>query len=484
MSTMQQQTPPAAAPAGQDMEAAVEAQMGKIVTELGAALGVLLTSLGTRSGLWAALAGAGPLTTADVAAKVSVEPSLVREWLRAQAAGGYLDYDPANETFTLPDAVAAAICYGPGGALVDACATMMSSMGEGFAAFSEAFSTGQGFGWHQRTADHWHGTDAFTRVALPTELIEAAVGEMAGVATVLAAGGTVADVGCGYGTPTLSIAGLYPSAQVLGVDYHDASIAHARAEAARSGVSNVRFEVAAAADLPGQGYDLITFFDSLHDIGDPLGALVRARAAVAPAGAVLLFEPLGADDRPGQPQPERAHVLRRLHARLHAERGVPEDADVLGATGRTGRREAAAGTGRRRGLQQRPQARRPGPDEPGLGTAPLTSHDGAMSPAVRLIGRESALAAAGSVLGDALSGSGQFLMISGEAGIGKTATAGRADRPGRAGSPGPARVLLGGRRRAAVLAMVTGPAGQRSCRWPTSARRAGCCSPPQGRQNR
>ena len=166
MSTMQQQTPPAEA---------VEEQMGKIVTELGAALGVLLTSLGTRSGLWAALAGAGPLTTAEVAAKVSVEPSLVREWLRAQAAGGYLDYDPATGTFTLPDAVAAAICYGPGGALVDAAATMMSSMGEGFAAFSEAFSTGQGFGWHQRTADHWHGTDAFTRVALPTELIAAAI---------------------------------------------------------------------------------------------------------------------------------------------------------------------------------------------------------------------------------------------------------------------------------------------------------------------
>jgi SAM-dependent methyltransferase len=119
---------------------------------------------------------------------------------------------------------------------------------------------------------------------------------MAGVATVLATGGMVADVGCGYGTPTLAIAGLFPSAQVLGVDYHDASIAHSRAEAARSGVGNVRFEVAAAAGLPGQGYDLITFFDSLHDIGDPLGALVRARAAVAPAGAVLLFEPLGADD--------------------------------------------------------------------------------------------------------------------------------------------------------------------------------------------
>ena len=295
MSTVQQQAPPAEA---------VEEQMGKIVTELGAALGVLLTSLGLRSGLWAALAGAGPLTTAEVSAKVSVEPSLVREWLRAQAAGGYLDYDPATGAFTLPDAVAAAICYGPGGALVDAAATMFSSMGEGFAAFSEAFSTGQGFGWHQRTAAHWHGTDAFTRVALPAELIAAAIGEMAGLAAVLTAGGSVADVGCGYGTPTMAIAGLFPAARVLGIDYHDASIAHARAEAARRGpgpgtgpgVGTVRFEVAAASGLPGQGYDLITFFDSLHDIGDPLGALRRARQALGPGGAVLLVEPLGADD--------------------------------------------------------------------------------------------------------------------------------------------------------------------------------------------
>ena len=103
-----------------------------------------------------AVGGAGrrpPLTTADVAAKVSVDPSLVREWLRAQAAGGYLDYDAAHGTFTLPDPVAAALYYGPGGALVDAGATMLSSMGEGFDAFSEAFGTGQGFGWHQRTAE-------------------------------------------------------------------------------------------------------------------------------------------------------------------------------------------------------------------------------------------------------------------------------------------------------------------------------------------
>jgi SAM-dependent methyltransferase len=274
-------------------EAAVDAEMGKILTELGAALGVLLTSLGTRSGLWAALADAGPLTDREVAAKVRVHPSLVREWLRAQAAGGYLEYDPETGTFTLPAAVAAAIHYGPGGALVDACATMLSSMGEGFGAFSEAFSTGHGFGWHQRTAEHWHGTDAFTKIALPDELIAATISAIPTVAQALATGGTAVDVGCGYGTPTRTIANLYPAAQVLGIDYHDASVAHARAQAAPD---NVRFEVAAAADLPGSDYDLITFFDSLHDIGDPLGALVRARSAVASEGAVLLVEPLGADE--------------------------------------------------------------------------------------------------------------------------------------------------------------------------------------------
>jgi SAM-dependent methyltransferase len=354
MNAMQQAPPtePGAVPDVQDMSAAVEEQMGKIVTELGAALGVLLTSLGTRSGLWAALAGAGPLTTAEVATKVSVEPSLVREWLRAQAAGGYLDYDPAAGTFTLPDAVAAAICYGPGGALVDAAATMFSSMGEGFAAFSEAFSTGQGFGWHQRTAAHWHGTDAFTRVALPAGLIVAAIGEMAGVAAALAAGGSVADVGCGYGTPTVAIADLFPAARVLGVDYHDASIAHCRAEAARRGADpgtgTVRFEVAPAAGLPGQGYDLITFFDSLHDIGDPLGALTRAREALAPAGAVLLVEPIGADDVEDNLNPagRMFYAVSTLACTPNAvSQKTATSSEPLGLAGQQRLRDVAAGAG-------------------------------------------------------------------------------------------------------------------------------------------
>ena len=201
MTTLEQDAPSVDAELGE----AVEAQMGMIVTELGAALGVLLISLGTRSGLWAALAGAGRLTVDQVADKVSVDRALVRDWLSAQAAGGYVDYDPAGQTFTLPEAVAAAIYYGPGGALVDACATMLSSMGEGFTVFSAAFASGRVFGWHERTADHWHGTDVFTRIAVPAELIEATIGEMTGVAAALAAGGTVLHVGCGYGAPTMAV---------------------------------------------------------------------------------------------------------------------------------------------------------------------------------------------------------------------------------------------------------------------------------------
>jgi SAM-dependent methyltransferase len=297
---MAQTPPPTDHAGGDELARAVEAQMAKLLTELGGTLGVLLISLGIRSGLWSALAGGGPMTSAEVARKVSVDPALVGEWLRAQAAGGYVDYDDEHDAFTVPEAVTAALVDGPGGALVEACVSMLCSMAEGFDDFTAAFRAGKGFGWHQRTPRHWHGTDAFTRAALPVDVIGSAIELMPPVAEALRTGGTVADVGCGYGAPTLGIAALYPAARVLGVDYHDASIVQARRSASERATTNVRFEVAAATDLPdagdaAAGYDLVTFFDSLHDIGDPRGALVRARAVLAPAGAVLLFEPYAAD---------------------------------------------------------------------------------------------------------------------------------------------------------------------------------------------
>ncbi len=280
------------------VEQAIEEQLGRLTSDLGSSLGVLTISLGTRSGLWAALAGAGPLPVEQVAARTTVDPALVREWLRAQAASGYLDYEADQDAYTLPDEVAAVLVEGPGGAMVEACMSMLVSMVESFDVFSRAFAAGKGFGWHQRSAEHWHGADALTRVALPGELIGAAVAQLLGIPQALTDGGAVLDVGCGYGAPTRAIALLYPAADVLGTDYHDASIMNARELAALDGVRNVTFEVAPATRVPDRdgGYDLITFFDSLHDIGDARGALTRARDVLAPDGAVLLIEPLGSDN--------------------------------------------------------------------------------------------------------------------------------------------------------------------------------------------
>jgi SAM-dependent methyltransferase len=271
----------------------VESVTDKIVDEMGASLGVLLSALGISGGIWQAMAGAGPLTADEVAARTGLAEPYVREWLRSQAAGHYLDYDAAAHTFTLPDDVAAAILEGPGGGMIEASTQMFASMG---AEFEAAMREGRGFGWHERDPQYWAGSDMITRLAISPELVAGAIGAVDGVPAALTAGGSVADIGSGYGTPTIMVGQAYPDARVIGFDYHDASVASARKAAAEAGVGDrVRFEVASAKDFPGTGYSLVTFFDSLHDLGDPVGALEHARGALAPDGAVLLFEPLAAD---------------------------------------------------------------------------------------------------------------------------------------------------------------------------------------------
>ena len=278
--------------------------LGQLTAELGSSLGTVLTGLGMRCGLWQALAGAGPLSASEVGARADIVEPYAREWLRAQAAGGYLDYDPATDRFALPEPVAVALLQGIGGAMADACLSMFSSMGAGFAEFERAFRAGQGYGWDRRDATYWQGTDALTRALLPPAVLADAVERLPGIADRLRAGGRVADVGCGYGAPTIMLAQAFPAAQVTGFDYHDASVAAARKAAAEAGVgSRVGFEVAAATDLPGGRYDLVAFVDSVHDLGDPVGALARARGALAPDGAVLLVEPPGADGVAGNLTP-------------------------------------------------------------------------------------------------------------------------------------------------------------------------------------
>lgn len=280
----------------------VEAVVGKIVEDLAGTLSTLTTALGVRAGWWSAMTGAGPLTPAELAEKVGTAEPYAREWLKTQAAGGYVRY--ADGRFELSDDVAAALVNGPGGALVDSCTRMVCATGTRFDEFAEAFRTGRGFGWHERDPEHWHAVDLLTRATVAPEFLAGAIRALEGVPDALADGGTVLDVGCGYGAPTIMIAESFPAARVLGCDYHDASIAAARKAAAEAGVADrVRFEVAAAKDVPGSGYALVVFVDSLHDLGDPVGALTRAREVLAPDGAVLLVEPLATDQLEDSFQP-------------------------------------------------------------------------------------------------------------------------------------------------------------------------------------
>ena len=190
-------------------ESTVDEMMGKILGELGGSLGVLLNALGTRAGLWAAMAGEG---TAHHGGR-GVPDRPVGAFGTGMAAGtggrGLLSYDPARETFTLPEAVAVAMLHAPGGAMIDACTSMLCSMGAGFADFTEAFRGTGAYGWDRRTEEYLHGSDLLTRTALPAELIGAILDQLD---TGLAHGGTVVDVGCGYAAPTLAVAAHFPAA--------------------------------------------------------------------------------------------------------------------------------------------------------------------------------------------------------------------------------------------------------------------------------
>lgn len=270
-----------------------ESYVDRLVEDLGAAIGVLTVEVGTRAGFWRALAGAGPTTAGELAARTGAAGPLVREWLREQAAAGYLDYDPKGDSFTLTDEAAGALVHGPGLGMVAACVEMLGPLVNGMNRYVAALQKGDGVGWHELGEQYWHGADALTRVVLPSPVIGAVL-ETAGVVERLAEGGHVLDVACGYGTPTLALAEHLPATDVVGIDYNQGSVDAAQRLAAEEGVSDrVRFVRATATELPAApegGYDLVTFVDALHDMGDPRGALVSARRQLAPGGSVLLVE--------------------------------------------------------------------------------------------------------------------------------------------------------------------------------------------------
>jgi ubiquinone/menaquinone biosynthesis C-methylase UbiE len=268
--------------------------LGSFVTDLGATIAAGNIVVGHRLGLYRSLADA-PATADHLAQRTSTDPRYVAEWLRGQAAGGYVRYHPDTEQFSLTDEQAYALAD-PDGLQLPGAFTLALGALRAESQVTDAFRTGAGIGWHEHHQDVFTGCETFFRPGYVANLTASWIPALDGVEERLAAGGRVADVGCGHGASTVLLAEAYPKARLLGSDYHQASIDTARKRAADAGVADrARFEVASAQTFSGTGYDLITTFDCLHDMGDPLGAARHIRQALDTEGTWLIVEPLAGD---------------------------------------------------------------------------------------------------------------------------------------------------------------------------------------------
>jgi SAM-dependent methyltransferase len=274
----------------------LEKFMGQALGELGAGMNAALVIIGDKLGLYKAMAGAGPMTPAELAQKTGTSERYVREWLNAQAAGGFVTYDAATGRFTLPDEQALALAVEDSPAYLPGAYQIIASVLKDEPRITEAFRTGAGVGWHEHCADLFQGTERFFRPSYANNLISAWIPALDGVEAKLQAGAKVADVGCGHGASTILMTKAYPKSQFVGFDYHAPSIEHAWKAAEKAGVQDrVGFQVAWAKGFPGKNYDLVAFFDCLHDMGDPAGAAAHVRQSLAPGGTWMIVEPFAHD---------------------------------------------------------------------------------------------------------------------------------------------------------------------------------------------
>src|SRR5919112_1975390 len=274
----------------------LEAFLGKVVTDFGAALSSQLVYIGQKLGLYKALAGAGPSTPAELAGQTGTQERYVREWLINQAAGGYVEYDAAAKRFHLSPEQAAALADEESPAFVGGGFYLIKAMTNAVPRIEDAFREGGGILWGDHDPDLFVGVERFFRPGYRTHLVNDWIPALTGIEEKLKAGGTVADVGCGHGASTIIMAQAYPDSRFKGFDNHGPSIEAARQRAEEAGVGDrCEFEVSSADAIPEGPYDLVCFFDCLHDMGDPVGAARRAHAALKPGGTVLLVEPFAND---------------------------------------------------------------------------------------------------------------------------------------------------------------------------------------------
>jgi 2-polyprenyl-3-methyl-5-hydroxy-6-metoxy-1,4-benzoquinol methylase len=267
--------------------------MESVIGDMGAPMHAALIIVGDKLGLYKAMAGAGPLSSGELAAKSGTAERYVREWLNANAAAGYMTYDPAAKKYEMPPEQTVAMMQidVPGAFhIVSACIKDVDKI-------TEAFKTGKGVGWHEHDTALFHGTERFFRPSYQQHLLTAWIPALTGVEEKLKAGGKAADVGCGHGSSTLLMAKAFPKSHFYGFDYHLPSIEYARGLAERDGLTaRTTFDTAKAKDFPANGgYDLVAFFDCLHDMGDPTGAAEHVLSTLKPDGIWMIVEPFAND---------------------------------------------------------------------------------------------------------------------------------------------------------------------------------------------
>jgi SAM-dependent methyltransferase len=274
----------------------LEAFVGRAVEEVGATLNTALVVMGDRLGFYRAMAGAGPLTPAALAERTGTAERYVREWLNAQAAGGYVEYDAASGRYSLAPEQAVALTDADSPAYLPGFFQIALGSVTDSPRIVEAARSGDGVGWHEHHHDVHEGCERFFRPGYNANLIAAWLPALDGVVEKLQRGASVADVGCGHGASTILMAEAFPESTFVGFDYHEGSIETAAERAREAGVAGrVRFEVAPAGAYPGGGYDLVTMFDCLHDMGDPVGAARHVSETLAPDGTWMVVEPAAGD---------------------------------------------------------------------------------------------------------------------------------------------------------------------------------------------
>jgi len=278
-------------------EAKLNAFIGQMLGDLGGAFSVALVRMGDRLGLYEVLQREGSMTSAELAKKAGVAERYTREWLSHHAASGYLTYDTATNAFTLPPEQAMVFADPDSPVFMQGAFDPAASMMQNEEQVEAAFRTGRGVGWGDQSQCLFCSVGRFFRPSYQSKLVDSWLPALDGVKAKLERGAFVADVGCGHGFSTILMAKAFPKSSFIGYDFHPDSVAQAKLHAEQHGVSaNTRFELALASDYPARELDLVTFFDCLHDMGDPAGAARHVLQSLGPDGTWMIVEPMAGDN--------------------------------------------------------------------------------------------------------------------------------------------------------------------------------------------